>query len=370
MNVPLIDLGIQHNAIRQGVGQAFAEIMTTTSFIQGRHVEVFEREFAEYIGARHAIGMANGTDALHLALRATGVGEGDEVITAANTFIATTEAITAAGASIVLVDMDPSSYTIDPTLIEAAITLRTRAIIPVHLYGQPADMQAIMEIADRHGLVVIEDACQAHGARYQGKRVGTIGAVGCFSCYPGKNLGAYGDAGIVTTNDDLIAERIRLLANHGSRVKYVHEIEGWNSRLDTLQAAVLSLKLVHLDDWNHDRQRIADRYARTLDGSGVTIPQVVHGDHVWHLYVVETADREMLATALRDQGIASAIHYPEPLHLQRAYRHLGYAAGVFPATERAAGRILSLPMYPGMTNAQVDHVVAAVWAASHATVAA
>lgn len=360
MNVPFLDLSIQHRLIKDELDRVFDEIIGTTAFIQGEQVERFEREFADYVHSRHAIGVANGTDALHLSLRACGIGPGDEVITAANTFIATTEAISAVGATIVLVDMDPVSYTIDPAKIEASITPRTKAIIPVHLYGQPADMAAIMDIADRHGLLVVEDACQAHGARYGEKRVGTIGAVGCFSCYPGKNLGAYGDAGIIVTDDDAIADRIRLLANHGSRKKYEHEIEGWNSRLDTLQAAVLRLKLKHLDHWNVERQEIARRYTEALAGSGVRPPSIVHGDHVWHLYVVETPDRVALSAALSDQGIATAVHYPVPLHLHAAYRELGYPAGSFPVSERAAGRILSLPMYPGMTPEQVDHVAAAI----------
>jgi len=360
MNVPFLDLSVQHRVIEDELDRAFHEIIQSTSFVMGSPVEQFEDQFAKYLGARHVIGVANGTDALHLSLRACGVGPGDEVITAANTFIATTEAISAVGATIVLVDMDPDSYTIDPARIEERITPRTRAIIPVHLYGQPANMAAIMEIANRHNLLVVEDACQAHGARFGGQRVGTIGTVGCFSCYPGKNLGAYGDAGIVVTNDDAIADRVRLLANHGSRVKYHHEIEGWNSRLDSLQAAVLSLKLKYLDAWNAERRTIAMRYTDALAGSGVETPAIVNGDHVWHLFVVQTADRGDLADALHQQGVATGIHYPVPLHLQPAYRQMGYKPGDFPVTERAATRILSLPMYPGMPDVHIDYVVDAI----------
>lgn len=369
MHVPLVDLTLQHEIVKHDVSQAIDEVVTTTAFIQGPHVERFERQFAEFLDVRHAIGVANGTDALHLTLRACGIGPGDEVITAANTFIATTEAISAAGATIVLVDMDPTSYTIAPDKIEAAITHRTKAIIPVHLYGQPADMDPILAIAAAHGLEVIEDACQAHGARFHGQRVGTLGTAGCFSCYPGKNLGAYGDAGVVTTNDDAVADRLRLLSNHGSRKKYHHEIEGWNSRLDTIQAAVLGIKLPHLERWNAERQRAAARYSALLEGSGVQTPRIVNDDHVWHLYVIESAERDELSAALTTEGVASGIHYPVPLHLQPAYEHLGYRPGAFPATEQAAERILSLPIFPGLTDVQIEHVASAVWSAARTAVA-
>lgn len=366
MRVPFVDLKAQLDSIRPEIDAGIAEVLDTTAFIQGKQVREFEAAFADYLGATHAIGVGNGTDALYLALRASGIGPGDEVITAANTFIATTEAITGVGASIVLVDIDPESYTIDPALIEAAITPRTKAIIPVHLYGQPADMATIMEIANRHNLLVIEDACQAHGAWYEGRRAGTIGHVGCFSSYPGKNLGAYGDAGVIATNDDDLAARLRMLANHGSQQKYHHEIEGWNSRLDTIQAVVLSVKLPHLDAWNERRRQHAERYSELLAGSGVKTPTIQHGDHVWHLYVIETEDRDELGRRLAEQGIATGVHYPIPLHLQPAYQHLGYAAGAFPVTERVAARILSLPMFPELTDEQITLVADAV----HANVAA
>jgi dTDP-4-amino-4,6-dideoxygalactose transaminase len=360
VQIPFVDLSWQTRIVRDDVDRAMEEIIDTSAFIAGPHVGRFEIAFAAYIGAKHAIGVGNGTDALHLALRACGIGPGDEVITAANTFLATVEAIGAVGATPVLVDADATSYTINPELVEKAITPRTRAIIPVHLYGQPADMAAVMDIASRHGLRVIEDACQSHGARYGETRTGAIGDIGCFSCYPGKNLGAFGDAGVVVTDDDLLADRVRLLANHGSRVRYHHEIEGWNSRLDTVQAAVLSAKLPYLDAWNSERQRLANLYQDLLWSSGVQTPSVVNGDHVWHLYVIEADDRDHLAERLADRGIATGIHYPLPIHLQPAYRHLGYHAGAFPVTERAARRILSLPMFPGLTDEQVGLVAAAV----------
>ena len=282
------------------------------------------------------------------------------MITAANTFLATTEAITATGATFALVDSDPESHTLDPSKLEDAITSKTRAIIPVHLYGQPADMAPIMEIARRHNLKVIEDACQAHGARYEGSRVGTIGDIGCFSCYPGKNLGAFGDAGIIATNDDGLADRVRLLANHGSRIKYVHEMEGWNSRLDSIQAAVLSVKLSYLDQWNALRQSHARRYAELLVDAPVTTPRIHNDSHVWHLYVIETDARDDLGRHLAERGIATGIHYPLPIHLLPAYRRLGYDRGAFPNAERASKRILSLPMFPELTEQQMVYVADAI----------
>lgn len=360
MNIPLVDLSYQNDLIRSDIDQMWDEVVTSSAFIGGSHVATFERQFAEYLGSQHAVGLANGTDALHLALRACGIGPGDEVITAANTFIATTEAISAAGATVVLADIDPRSYTIDPEHVEALITGRTRAIIPVHLYGQPADMMAIMDIAERHQLRVIEDASQAHGALYGDARVGTIGDIGCFSCYPGKNLGAFGDAGVAVTDDDQLADRIRLLANHGSRKKYHHEIEGWNSRLDTIQAAVLNAKLPHLDAWNDERRAIAAEYSELLKGASVGIPAIVNGDHVWHLYVIEVERRDKVMAMMAEQGISTSIHYPIPLHRLPAYQGLGSGLGAFPATERAASRILSLPMYPGLTEQECQRVVSAV----------
>lgn len=357
MQVPFLDLQMQYQQHKHEFDACMQAVLDTSSYIQGPAVGQFERKFGEYLGVNHVAGVANGTDALYLSLRACGIGPGDEVITAANTFLATTEAISATGATIVLVDADPTSYTIDPYLIESAITARTRAILPVHLYGQPAALDPIVAIARKHKLRVIEDACQAHGAWYHGQRVGTVGDIGCFSCYPGKNLGAFGDAGIVVTNDDALNDRIRLLANHGSRTKYVHEIEGWNSRLDSLQAAVLSVKLAQLDKWNARRCQHAERYRELLSGLPIKIPHVVNESHVWHLFVVEAEDRDGLAKHLADNGIATGIHYPLPIHLLPAYAHLAYKRGAFPVSEQAAQKILSLPMFPELTDDLIVNVV-------------
>jgi dTDP-4-amino-4,6-dideoxygalactose transaminase len=364
MRVPFLDLKLQYEYLRPEIDAGIQRVLEDSSFVGGKAIAEFEQAFAAYLDVKHVIGVGNGTDAIYLALRACGVGPGDEVITAANTFMATTEAITGAGAQIVLVDIDPESYTLDPKLVEAAITPRTKAIIPVHLYGQPADLDAISVIAERHNLIVIEDACQAHGAWYNGQRVGTIGRVGCFSCYPGKNLGAYGDAGIVVTNDDELGARLRLMANHGSAIKYQHEIEGWNSRLDTIQAVVLKTKLPFLDEWNADRRRHAQSYATLLRETGVKTPAIRNGDHVWHLYVIETDDREQLIDWLRHYGIATGVHYPVPVHLQPAYARLGLGPGSFPETERAASRILSLPMFPELTENQIKLVARAIQTAA------
>lgn len=360
MQVPFLDLQTQYQQHKRAFDDGIQAVLDTSSYIQGPAVGRFEREFAQYLGVKHVTGVANGTDALYLSLRACGIGQGDEVITAANTFLATTEAISACGASIVLVDAEPASYTIDPEKLERAITSNTRAIIPVHLYGQPADMDPILAIARKHGLKVIEDACQAHGAMYKGQRVGSLGDIGCFSCYPGKNLGAFGDAGIAVTNIDELNERLRLLANHGSRTKYVHEIEGWNSRLDAVQAAVLSVKLTQLDKWNEQRQKHAERYRDLLHGLPIRTPRIVNHSHVWHLYVVELEFRTALAARLMENGISTGIHYPSPIHLLPAYQHLGHRSGSFPVAERAAERILSLPMFPELTDHQIEHVAKSV----------
>lgn len=356
MNVPFLDLQAQYQKYKSEFDAGIQAVLDSSAYIQGPAVEEFERRFADYLGVKHVLGVANGTDALYLSLRACEIGPGDEVITAANTFLATTEAISATGATIVLVDADPNSYTLDPTKLPAAITEKTKAIIPVHLYGQPADMDAILPIAREHKLRVIEDACQAHGAHYGEQRAGTLGDMGCFSCYPGKNLGAFGDAGIVVTNDNTLAERIRLLANHGSRKKYVHEVEGWNSRLDTIQAAVLNVKLQFLDEWNESRMRHAARYEVLLEGVPVITPSIVRDSHVWHLYVIQTESRDALASHLSEHGIATGIHYPLPIHLLPAYEHLNYERGCFPVSERTAERIVSLPMFPELTEDQISYV--------------
>jgi dTDP-4-amino-4,6-dideoxygalactose transaminase len=358
--VPFVDLRAQHAPLNDAIEQVFRELMARGDFIMGAAVERFETEYAAYIGARHAIGVGTGLSAIELALRAFDVGPGDEVITPANTFIATVLAIMAVGAKPVFVDMNAASYCIDAGAISAAVTSRTKAIVPVHLYGQPVDLDAVLAVAQRHGLVVIEDAAQAHGARYKGRRAGSFGHAAAFSFYPSKNLGALGDGGMITTSDDRAAARLRLLHNYGQRVKYYHAVPGTNSRLDTLQAAVLSIKLPHLDGWNAARRRHADAYASRL-GSAVKTPVASAGvEHIYHLYVIETPERQALEQRLRAKQIHTGIHYPVPAHLQEACASLGYKAGDFPVTEAAAPRILSLPMFAELTDAQIDYVCEAV----------
>jgi dTDP-4-amino-4,6-dideoxygalactose transaminase len=364
MPVPFVDLRAQHAPLREAIDRAFGELLTRGDFIMGAAVERFETEYAAYIGARHAIGVGTGLSAIELALRAFEVGAGDEVITAANTFIATVLAIQAVGATPVFVDMDAATYGIDAAAIAAAITSRTKAIVPVHLYGQPVDLDAVLAVARRHDLLVIEDAAQAHGARYKGRRAGGFGHAAAFSFYPSKNLGALGDGGMITTSDDRAAAKLRLLHNYGQRVKYYHSTSGTNSRLDTLQAAVLSIKLPHLDGWNLARRAHADAYGARL-GARVKTPVAAPGvEHIYHLYVIETPDRDALAQRLRARGIQTGIHYPVPAHLQEACAPLGYVAGDFPVTEAAAPRILSLPMFAELTATQIDYVADAVLAAT------
>jgi dTDP-4-amino-4,6-dideoxygalactose transaminase len=358
--VPFVDLHAQHAPLRDAIERTFNELIARGDFVMGAAVERFEGEYAAFIGARHAIGVGTGLSAIELALRAFDVGPGDEVITPANTFIATVLAIMAVGATPVFVDMDAASYGIDPTAIGAAITSRTKAIVPVHLYGQPVDLDAVMAIARRHNLVLIEDAAQAHGARYKGRRAGSFGDAAAFSFYPSKNLGAFGDGGLITTSDDRAAEKIRLLRNYGQRVKYHHAIAGTNSRLDTLQAAILSIKLPHLDGWNASRRAHAAAYAARL-GDHVETPAAAAGvEHIYHLYVIQTPEREALERRLKERQIHTGIHYPVPAHLQEACASLGYEPGDFPVTEAAASRILSLPMYAELTDAQIDDVAEAV----------
>jgi dTDP-4-amino-4,6-dideoxygalactose transaminase len=361
MNVPLVDLYAQYLSIKPDVDTAIERTIARSAFIGGEELRSFESEFAKYCEAAACVGVGNGTDALYLTLRALGIGAGDEVITVAHTFIATAEAISSTGAHPVFVDIKTDTMLMDPDLIESAITPRTRAIIPVHLYGQPCEMDRIMEIAMRHGLKVIEDAAQAHGARWRGRRVGSIGDVACFSFFPGKNLGAYGDAGGVVSRDEDLIRRIRMLANHGRMDKYVHQIEGVNSRLDNLQAAILRVKLRRLDTWNAARERHAQRYCEILSNCGVILP-VVHPEveTVWHLFVIKVQDRDRLQAELNERGIAAGVHYPVPLHRQPAYQHLGIPKGALPVTEQVASHILSLPMYPELTEDQIAAVGKAV----------
>lgn len=333
------------------------KVVERGSFILGDEVEGFEDEFARFCGTRYAVGVSSGTSSLYLGLLASGIGLGDEVITVPNTFIATTEAITQTGARIRFVDIDQKTYNIDPSKIEDAVNERTKAIIPVHLYGQPADMDPILEIAKRHDLKVIEDACQAHGAEYKGKRVGGIGDVGCFSFYPGKNLGAYGDGGAITTNDPELAEKVRLLRNHGSKEKYMHLIEGGNHRLDEIQVAILRVKLKYLDGWNKERRRCADTYNRLLKGSWVITPYCApYANHVYHLYVIRVKGRDGLRQFLESKGIYPGIHYPIPLHLMPAYRYLDLRDGSFPVTEMVTKEILSLPIFPELKDDEIEGI--------------
>jgi dTDP-4-amino-4,6-dideoxygalactose transaminase len=363
--VPLVDLKAQYAGIKREIDDAIQRVLSHTSFIMGREVEVFERSFADYVGVPGAVGVGSGTAALHLALRACGVGPGDEVITSAHTFIAAAEAISHAGARPVFVDIDPRTFTIDPARVEEAITPHTRAIVPVHLYGQPADMEPLMEIAKRRELWMIEDAAQAHGAEYLGRRCGGIGHLACFSFYPGKNLGAYGDAGAVTGNDAALLDRVRKWRDHGRKDKYEHDEIGFGERLDALQAAILGAKLPHLEAWTEARRGHAASYNRLLAGAGVTTPyESPKGRHVYHLYVIRVRDRDRVLQQLRQRGIGAGIHYPIPLHRQPAYMKLGYQGVSLPHTERAAAEILSLPMYPELSPEQLTHVAEAVREAS------
>jgi dTDP-4-amino-4,6-dideoxygalactose transaminase len=359
--IPFLDLKAINLAREAELKAAFDRVLHSGWYILGSEVKAFEQEFAAYCGVEHAIGVSNGLDALHLILRAYGVGPGDEVIVPSNTYIATWLAATYVGATPVPVEPVEGTYNMDPDRIEAAITPRTRAIIPVHLYGQAVEMDAIMDIAARHGLKVIEDGAQAHGALYKGRRVGNLGHAAGFSFYPGKNLGALGDAGAVTTNDRELADKLRVLLNYGSRVKYHNEEVGFNCRLDELQAALLRVKLPHLDSETERRRAIAARYQQGLAGTALVLPETAPGcDHVWHLYVVRTAQRESLQAALSARGISTMIHYPIPPHLQPAYASLGYQRGAFAVAERIHEQVLSLPMGPTMSDDDVDTVIAAV----------
>ena len=355
--VPFVDLAAQYSTIADEINETTSRVIQKADFILGREVRLFEEEFAAFSEARYAVGVDSGTSALELALRAYDIGPGDEVITAANSFIASALGISHAGATPVLVDVDPFTHTIDVTGIERAITSRTKAILPVHLYGHPAHMDPIRQIAEQHGLIVIEDACQAHGARYKGRRAGSLGHAAAFSFYPGKNLGAYGDGGMVVTNDADIRKRLEMLRNYGQEEKYHHLTQGFNRRLDTLQAAVLRVKLKYLERWNAARRWQAELYHRLLAGTELVLPsEAVGAQSVWHLYVIRTEHRDRLKEYLASRGIAAGIHYPVPIHLQPAYRNLGYKRGDFPVTEQYAQRILSLPMYAELTPELIEYV--------------
>src|SRR5215207_4052832 len=365
MPVPFVDLQAQYRSIQAEVDAAVQRVLDTSAFILVREVEAFERAFAEYVGARECVGVSNGTAAIQLALQACGVGAGDEVIVPANTFFATAEAVSTAGATPVFVDCDPVTYNIDAGRIEAAVTTRTRALLPVHLYGQPADLDPIFEIAERHNLLVIEDAAQAHGARYKGGRVGPLARAGCFSFYPGKNLGAYGEGGAVVTNDAGLARRLRMLRDHGSEQKYRHELVGYNFRLEGIQGAVLGVKLKYLDDWNALRRRHAARYRALLaplaDSGALALPvEADYAEHVYHLVVVRTDARDRLQRYLSAAGVQTGIHYPVPVHLQPAYAALGHREGDFPVAESQAKRVLSLPMFAELTEHQLKYVAHAL----------
>lgn len=359
--IPFLDLKAPYLELKQELDEAIARVVSSGWFIGGGEVDQFEAEYAAYCGANHAIGVANGLDALHLALRAMGVGPGDEVIVPSNTYIATWLAVSQCGATPVPVEPDARTYNIDPALIEAAITPRTKVILPVHLYGQPADMDPILAIARKHSLRVLEDGAQAHGARYKGKRLGAHGDAVAWSFYPGKNLGAMGDGGAVTTNDAQLADRLRVLRNYGSRVKYVNEVQGYNSRLDPLQAAILRVKLAHLDKWNARRCAIAHIYTQGLTGCGLILPHLPEWvEPAWHLYVVRSPAREALQARLTAAGIGTLIHYPIPPHMQQAYLGLGMAAGALPLARQLAAELLSLPIGPQLGGNHAIHVLSSI----------
>ena len=359
--IPFLDLKEQYHSIKSEIDAAIAGVLESSQFVLGDEVAAFEDEFATYCQANHAIGVNTGTSALHLALLAADIGPGDEVITVPFTFVATVAAIVYTGARPVFVDVDPHSFTMDVTQIEAAITEKTKAILPVHLYGQPADMDPILEIAQRYNLRVIEDAAQAHGAEYKGKRVGSIGDIGCFSFYPGKNLGAYGEGGAVVTNNEDYAHKMRMLRDWGAEKKYQHVLKGYNYRLDGIQGAILRVKLRHLEGWNDVRRACATQYQVLLADLPVRIPEELpYARHVYHVYAIRSSSRDALQKTLTDEGIQTGIHYPIPVHLLPAYADLGYAVGDFPNSENMANTVLSLPMGPHLDSPAIDQVVAAI----------
>jgi len=359
MNIPFVDLKAQYASIKDEIDQAISEVIAKTAFIGGSYANSFEKNFAAFCDAEHCIGVGNGTDALYIAMRALGVGEGDEVITAANSFIATSEAITQTGAKVVFCDVDPQTYNIAVDQIEEKITNKTKAVIPVHLYGQPADMDPILDISQKHGLKIIEDCAQAHGAVYKGKTIGSIGDMACFSFYPGKNLGAYGDAGAIVTKDSVLAKKARMIANHGRVEKYNHEMEGVNSRMDGIQGAILDVKLTHLAEWTESRRKNAYLYNEYLKDTDLTTPfEIDDVKAVYHLYVVRVKKnvRQQLQNYLKGKGIASGIHYPIALPNLNAYEYLNHSENDYPAATKASQEIVSLPMFPELSELQIEYI--------------
>ncbi|HTS35729.1 MAG TPA: DegT/DnrJ/EryC1/StrS family aminotransferase [Candidatus Solibacter sp.] len=361
IKIPLLDLKAQYRSIKPEIDAAIARVLDSCQFVLGSEVGAFEQEFAAYCGTSECIALNSGTSALHLALLAAGIGPGDEVITVPFTFVASVAAVLYVGARPVLVDIDPHSFTMDPNAVEAAITPRTKAILPVHLYGQSADMDPIMEIARRHGLIVIEDAAQAHGAKYKGRPVGSIGDIGCFSFYPGKNLGAYGEGGAVTTNNPEYGRTVRMLRDWGQDRKYHHLLRGYNYRMEGFQGAILRVKLRHLEEWTAARRMVVGKYNELLADSGVETPrEMPWARHVYHLYTVRSGCRDALQQSLAAEGVQTGVHYAVPAHLQPAYSDLGYGKGSLPESEKAAAEVLSLPLYPELSDAQIEAVTRAV----------
>lgn len=359
--IPFVDLKTQYRSLEKEILEAVSETLSSGQFVLGNQVQMLEEEFSAYSGNTYGIGVNSGTSALHLALLAAGVGPGDEVITVSSTFVATVAAVCYTGARPVMIDVDPATLTMDPGLLEAAITKNTRAILPVHLHGQAADMDPIIEIARRHGLRVIEDAAQAHGAEYKGRRCGSLGDIACFSFYPGKNLGAYGEGGMVVTGDEELANRVRMLRDWGQERKYHHVEKGFNYRMDGIQGAILRVKLRHLEDWTEARRRHARQYTQLLTDSGIQTPlEMPYARHVWHVYAIRTVQRDAVQQTLQQADIQSGIHYPIPVHLQKAYEEFGTGPGSLPVTEKAADELLSLPMYPELTTEQISAVCEAV----------
>jgi len=359
MNIPFVDLKAQYSAIKNELDFAIKKVIDGTAFVGGSFVKEFEKNFADYCNVEHCIGVGNGTDAIYIIIKCLGIGDGDEVITTANTFIATSEAISLSGATVVFCDVNPDTYNIAPEQIEEKITKKTKAIVPVHLYGRPAEMDKIIEIAERENLLVIEDACQAHGAKYKGQSVGTFGIASVFSFYPGKNLGAYGDGGTIVTNNDKLAEKVRMFANHGRKEKHNHEFEGINSRLDGLQAAILNVKLKHLDDWIEKKNEIAKSYNKGLANvDGIETPEIPDDSkHVFHLYIIRAAERDELRKHLRANGISTGIHYPIALPFLAAYKYLGAKLDDYPIASKYQDEILSLPIFAEMRYEQIEYVI-------------